>query len=125
VIFVVDDDPEMLKSLGRLLRAHGFEARLFASAEAFRARPDQAEATCLILDIQLGATSGIELRRELARSGSRLPVVFVTANDTEAIERAAKEAGCVAFLTKPFSTKALLDAVGRAHRLHGCGTPAS
>ena len=115
VIFVVDDDPDMLRSLGRLLKAHGFETRVFPSAEAFLAQADQADATCLILDIQLGGASGIELRRELSRSGSLVPVVFITANDNEATERAAIEAGCVAFLSKPFTARALLDAVGKAH----------
>ena len=115
VIFVVDDDPDMLRSLARLLKAHGFETRAFPSAEAFLAQADQADATCLILDIQLGGVSGIELRRELSRSGSPVPVVFITANDNEATERAAIEAGCVAFLSKPFTARALLDAVGKAH----------
>jgi CheY-like chemotaxis protein len=113
VIFVVDDDPSLLKSVGRSLRAHGYEARTFPSAEAFQA-VERSEASCLVLDIHLGGTSGIELQRELARSGSSIPVVFITGNDNEATERAAKEAGCIAYLAKPFTTKALMDAVNKA-----------
>jgi FixJ family two-component response regulator len=112
-IFVIDDDPSFLKSVGRALTAHGFETQLFSSAESFQ-QTDQGEASCLVLDIQLGGMSGIDLRRELARSGSQIPVVFITADDNERTKRAANEAGCTAYLTKPFSPQALLDAVNRA-----------
>jgi FixJ family two-component response regulator len=81
-IFVIDDDPSFLKSVGRALSAQGFEARLFSSAESFQ-QTDQGEASCLVLDIQLGGMSGIDLRRELVRSGSQIPVVFITANDND------------------------------------------
>jgi FixJ family two-component response regulator len=113
VIFVVDDDPSLLKSVGRLLRANGLEAQLFSSAEALL-EAGHSEATCLVLDIQLGGISGIELQRKLLRSGYTIPVVFITANDSEAAQRAAKEVGCVGYLTKPFAPKALMDAVSKA-----------
>ena len=114
MIFVIDDDPGMLKGIGRLLRAHGLEVRLFASAEAFQEQVDQHEASCLVVDIHLGGMSGIELRRQLSRSGSSLPVVFITANDSDKIRRAAIEAGCIAYLAKPISTEALIDAINKA-----------
>src|SRR5262245_4896177 len=78
-IAVVDDDPSMLKGLVRLLNAHGFGTQAFASAEAFLADSGAGSAACLVLDIHLGGISGIELRRRLTASGSRLPVIFITA----------------------------------------------
>jgi FixJ family two-component response regulator len=114
VVAVIDDDPGMLKAIERLLGAKGFDVEAFASAEAFLAGAAASEATCLVLDIHLGGMSGIELRRRLAESGSRLPVVFITALDDEATRKEAMEAGCVAFLRKPFLSHLLIDAIEKA-----------
>lgn len=110
-VHVVDDDVGFLKGMERLLSAHGLDVVTFSSAEAFQARANPDEASCLILDIHLGNTSGIDLMLSLLRSGSRIPVVLVTANDTDRIRRAAHAAGCKAFLQKPFPANALIDAV--------------
>jgi FixJ family two-component response regulator len=114
VVTVVDDDPTMLKAIARLLGAKGFDVEAFASAEAFLAGGTATKATCLILDIHLSGMSGIELRHRLAASGSRLPVIFITALDDEATRREAMKAGCVAFLRKPFLSRLLLDAIEKA-----------
>jgi FixJ family two-component response regulator len=114
LIAVVDDDAGILKSTGRALKGHGFEILLFTSAEAFQAGAGRSDLNCLVLDIQLGGMSGIELRRALSQSGSAVPVVFITANDKEATRRAAIEAGCVTYLLKPFTTRELLEAVDKA-----------
>jgi FixJ family two-component response regulator len=114
VVAVIDDDPAMRKAIERLLGAKGFDVEAFASAEAFLAAAAASEATCLVLDIHLGGMSGIELRRHLAESGSRLPVVFITALDDEATRKQAMEAGCVAFLRKPFLSHLLIDAIEKA-----------
>ena len=114
LVTVVDDDPAMLKALERLLGAKGFDVEAFASAEAFLASGTAAKAACLILDIHLGGMSGIELRHRLAASGSRLPVIFITALDDEATRKAAMEAGCVALLRKPFLSRLLLNAIEKA-----------
>jgi FixJ family two-component response regulator len=114
VVAVIDDDPAMRKAIERLLGAKGFDVEAFASAEAFLAGAAASEATCLVLDIHLGGMSGIELRRRLAESGSRLPVVFITALDDEATRKEAMEAGCVAFLRKPFLSHLLIDAIEKA-----------
>jgi FixJ family two-component response regulator len=68
-------------------------------------------ATCLLLDIHLGGISGIELQRRLAASGSKCPVIFMTANDDEGTRDEAVDAGCIAYLRKPFARHALLNAV--------------
>ena len=97
-----------------LLDAHGFATLAFASAEEFLARGAAKHADCLLLDIDLGGMSGIELRRQLKGLGSTLPIIFMTGLDDEAIERRALETGSVAFLRKPFSQRALVDAIGKA-----------
>ena len=86
VVVVVDDDPGLLKSVARLLAHHGIESRTFASAEALLASDSVQTATCLLLDIHLGGISGTQLQRRLAASGSKGPVIFMTANDDEAAQ---------------------------------------
>jgi FixJ family two-component response regulator len=114
VVAVVDDDPLMVKALERLLRASGFEVAAFESAEAFLALGESGDLACLVLDVSLGGISGIELAHRLAASGHRVPVIFITAVDNEATREEAVEAGCVAFLTKPFPAAALINAVSQA-----------
>ena len=113
-VYVVDDDPDILKSIGRLLRALGFGVQAFSSAEEFWARADPKDAVCLILDIHLGSTSGIDLRRQLSQLGSAVPVIFITGKDSEATRKAAMQVGCSAYLPKPFSAKALVDGINIA-----------
>jgi FixJ family two-component response regulator len=112
-ITVVDDDPTMLRAIERLLRVKGFEVETFASAEAFLA--GTGKASCLVLDIHLGGMSGIELRRRLVASGSEPPpTIFITAMDDEATRKEATEAGCVAYLRKPFLANLLIGAIDKA-----------
>ncbi len=113
-IFVVDDDRSILQGLNRLLRECGFEAVLFDSAEALRNHDDFSEALCIILDINLGDGSGIDLRRQLAAAGISLPVIYMTGNDSHQTRTAALESGCIAYLTKPFSAKSLMAPIERA-----------
>jgi FixJ family two-component response regulator len=112
-VFVVDDDGSMLQSIGRLLRQHGFEAILFNSAEAFERHGNIERALCVVLDINLSDGSGIDLRRSLGVPN----VVFMTGNDRHETRMAAIEVGCIAYLTKPFSAKSLIDAIHRAAAL--------
>src|SRR6266545_3127041 len=114
LVVVVDDDGSMLKSLERLLNAYGFDTEVFPSAEAFLARTCAREAACLVLDIHLGGMSGVELRRRLAVSGSAVPVIFMTAFDDEGTHEEAVEAGCVAYLHKPFPARLLIGAIETA-----------
>jgi len=114
VVYVVDDDAGMLKGIQRLLKASGFEAEVFESAEAFHDRANPGNALCVVLDVQLGGMSGIELSRELSQTGSGLPVIFITANDNATTRKATRDAGCLAYLPKPFPAKSLIDAIERA-----------
>ena len=112
-IAVIDDNPSMLKGLDRLLSAHGFRVQTFTSAELFLERFAECRADCLLLDIHLGGISGIDLQRRLTSSGTDLPVIFMTAIDNEATRQEAFDAGCVAYLRKPFLAKMLIDAINR------------
>jgi FixJ family two-component response regulator len=113
-VAVVDDDPSMLGAAETLLDANGYKAELFASAEDFLSRGLANQIDCLLLDIHLGGLSGIELRRQLKASNSKLPVIFMTALEDEAIRRQALSAGCVACLRKPFPAHQLVDAIEKA-----------
>ena len=114
VVFVVDDDPDMLRGVKRLLRQYGYEVTLFSSAEAFKNHTDFEEALCVILDINLGDGSGIELRHRLKAAGNTVPVIYITGNDTPTVRAAALQSGCLAYLTKPFSAKSLIEPLERA-----------
>src|SRR5258705_11202158 len=111
VVAIVEDDPSMLKGLQRLLTAHGFVTEAYTSAEKFLERGAESRASCLILDINLGGISGLELRRRLAAAGSRLPVIVMTSGDSETVQTAAIAAGCVAYLHKPFPAGHLMNAI--------------
>jgi FixJ family two-component response regulator len=114
VVFVVDDDPGTLRGVKRLLREYGYESVLFPSADALQNHDDFEEAFCVILDINLNDESGIDLRRRLKAAGISLPVIYITANDDPAVRMAALESGCLAYLTKPFSAKSLIEPIEKA-----------
>jgi FixJ family two-component response regulator len=113
VVAVVEDDVSMLRSVKRLLSALGFATELYDSAETYLHHAKKSAANCLLLDIDLGGISGIELKRRLTASGSRLPVIFMTAIEDERTKNDALAAGCVAFLQKPFAAAALMQALER------------
>ena len=113
-MIVVDDDAGLLKAVARLLAHDGIQSRTFTSAEALIESGSTQSATCLLLDIHFGGISGIELQRRLAAAGSKCPVIFLTANDDEATRNEAVDAGCIAYLRKPFARHALLNAVRKA-----------
>ena len=114
VVAVVDDDPGMLKSIERLLKAYKYQTAIFTSAEEFLDDTAAGAATCLVLDIHLGGMSGIDLRRRLTASGSGLPVIFISAVDDESVHEEALAAGCVAYLRKPFLAHLLIGAINKA-----------
>jgi FixJ family two-component response regulator len=119
-IAIVDDDALVRESLRDCVESAGYLAEGFASAEEFLASNSGENATCLILDIaclildiQLPGVSGLELQRRLS-DGARLPVVFVTANATDANRESALKLGAKGFLAKPVRCQELLNAVRAA-----------
>ena len=113
-VFIVDDDPSVRTSMDRLLRGRGFDTKLFGNAAALLDHGRFNTAVCIILDVNLGEKSGIDLRRTLAEKGVEAPVIYVTGNDCPANRAAALASGCVAYLTKPFAAQSLIDSVERA-----------
>lgn len=114
VVFLVDDDEQLLRALGRLLRQHGFTTEAFASAEAFLREQDASQPGCLVLDVNLPGLDGLALQRRLAERGSSRPIIFLTGHgDIPASVRAIK-AGAIDFLTKPVAGETLLAAVREA-----------
>jgi FixJ family two-component response regulator len=116
LIAIVDDDRWMRRSLERLLKAAGFRAEAFISAEHYLATGNHEGTDCLILDIGLPGMNGFELERHLKAEQNRLPIVFVSAHDEPGVRDKAADAGAVAFLGKPFDDNALLDAISSALR---------
>ena len=114
LVFVVDDDPGMLRGLKRLLRQNGYDSLLFLSVEAFENHNDFESAICIILDINLTDGSGIELRHRLKVAGISVPVIYITGNGNPAVRMAALQSGCLAYLEKPFSAKSLIEPLERA-----------
>ena len=115
-VFLVDDEPGMLKALGRLLRAEGFKVQPFASAAAFLAAPPPPPSccACLVLDVSMPVMDGLELQRRLTAGGSPLPVIFLTGHGDIPMSVRAIKAGAVDFLTKPVQAAGLLQAVRAA-----------
>jgi FixJ family two-component response regulator len=112
-VAIVDDDERLCRSLGRLLRAAGFQPIAYASAEAFLADNKHPQFDCLVLDIQLGGMSGIELAQRLVAEGGHAPIVFITAHDDPVARVEAEAAGCVAYFRKTDSGAEVLEAIRR------------
>ena len=114
LVIVLDDDPSVLRSIQRLLKAYGIDCELFQSVHDFQSRARLHLASCLVLDINLDGESGINLRKKLAVTWPSIPAIFITANDSEGSRKAATEAGCIAYHVKPFSAKSLIGAIEKA-----------
>ena len=112
VIGVIDDDPSVLKSLARLLRAAGFFVVPFASTELFLETHQAWTLHCLVLDVHFEGMSGFDLETYLSDSGLKFPIVFITAHDDAALRERVEATG-QAFLRKPFEETELLEAINR------------
>jgi FixJ family two-component response regulator len=113
-IFLVDDDPGVLKALSRVLRGEGWSVEAFESAEAFLARSAHTVEGCLVLDVTMPGLDGLELQRRLVETGKLLPIVFVTGHGDIPMSVQAIKAGATDFLTKPVQAQALVAAVRAA-----------
>lgn len=110
-VFVIDDDPSMRDILGRLASSVGLQADTFSSTQEFLHTPRPNIPSCLILDVRLPGTSGLDFQRDLAKAKDRIPIVFVTGYGDIAMSVQAMKAGAVDFLTKPFRNQDVLDAI--------------
>jgi FixJ family two-component response regulator len=116
-VFVVDDDPSMLRGMRRLLKQHGYDTIPFETAKALKDYDDFNQAFCIVLDVNLSDGSGIDLRHHLADSGIEVPIIYITGNDSHATRMAAMASGCLAYLTKPFTARSLIEPIEKAAAL--------
>ena len=114
IVFIIDDDASVRKSLSRLLRSASYTTETFASAEEFLAREHFNGIGCLLLDVQMPGLSGMDLQEELNKADYHMPIVFITGHGDIPMSVEAMKKGAVDFLTKPFDDKELLQAVGKA-----------
>jgi FixJ family two-component response regulator len=117
LVSVVDDDESVRESLPDLLQEFGFAVRAFSSAEEFLASDCVGQTRCLILDIAMPGMSGPDLQRELTRRRQEIPIVFITAHVDETVRPRVLALGVVECLFKPFTEKALREAVNAALRV--------
>jgi len=113
-VAVVDDDESVRRSFSRLLRSAGFHPVTYASAEALLKDAKRPRFDCLLLDIQLGGMSGLELSRRLAAVKDSTPVIFITAHDEPEVRSQALATGCAAFFRKTDPGEQVLAAIRRA-----------
>ena len=110
-VLVIDDDPDLRASVGRLLRSLGLDAQLFASISDFLRSDPPDGPTCLVLDVRLPGRSGLDLQRELAAANKEVPIIFITGHGDIPMSVQAMKGGAIEFLTKPFRDQELLDAI--------------
>jgi FixJ family two-component response regulator len=113
-VAIVDDDASLCRSLARLLRLAGYEPSTFSSAEDFLDQSDDRRFFCVLLDVQLGGMSGLDLQRAMAERGDPTAIIFITALDDAAMRAEATRGGCAAFFSKTDDGTRILDAIRRA-----------
>jgi FixJ family two-component response regulator len=119
-IFIVDDDASVLRSIARVVRQAGYEARAFASAEEFLSSAPllPPQPACLVVDLTMPGIGGLELQRQLAATPAACPVIFISGNGTIPATVQAMKQGAVTFLSKPFDNDDLLRAIAEAVEQH-------
>ena len=114
VVFVIDDDESMRRSLATLLRSVKLDARVFSSPQEFMRAERPDVPGCLVLDVRLPGLSGLAFQEQLAKDGIALPIIFITGHGDVPMTVRAMKAGAVEFLSKPFDDQVLLDAINGA-----------
>ncbi|HEU4690131.1 MAG TPA: response regulator, partial [Vicinamibacterales bacterium] len=110
-VAVIDDDASLCRSLARLLQLSGFQPITFESAEQFLADPLRTHFGCLLVDVQLGGMTGIEMHQKLIEEGNRTPVIYITAFDDPRAQADAAKLGYAGYFRKTDAGQAILDAV--------------
>lgn len=124
VVYILDDDASIRDALKSLIRSVGLRVELFGSAQEFLQWQRPAIPSCLVLDVRLPGTSGLDLQHQLEEANIHIPVIFITGHGDIPMSVSAMKAGAVEFLTKPFRDQDLLDAIqlaldrDRARRVH-------
>jgi FixJ family two-component response regulator len=114
IVFVVDDDSSVRRALRRLICTAGYEVEVFESAARYLEREPAERPACLVLDIRMPGTSGLDLQQAIGGTPRELPIVFITGHGDEGVRNQAMSAGAVDVLYKPLDQTILLDAIDRA-----------
>ena len=114
IVFVVDDDPSIRKSLERLIKSAGFNVVTFATAHEFLDRHSHKGPSCLVLDVKMPGLNGLKLQEKLLLEKDTMPIIFITGHGDIPMSVKAIKKGAIDFLSKPFDEKDLLDAVREA-----------
>jgi FixJ family two-component response regulator len=122
LISIIDDDESVRRTTALLIESLGFRAAAFESAEKFLSSDHLNDAACLIVDVRMPDMNGLQLQSQLAATGSRIPIIFITAYDDKASRQRAMQAGAAAFLGKPFTDEELLQWIRSALRQEESGT---
>jgi two-component system, LuxR family, response regulator FixJ len=118
VVYVVDDDPDVRRSVSFLVSILDVEVRALETAEAFLSRWRPGDTGCLVLDVRMPGTSGLELQEQMRKRGIDLPIIFVSGHGDIPMAVRAIQGGAIDFLTKPYSDQDLLDLIQRALLSH-------
>lgn len=111
-VALVDDDAVFRDMLASLLEMSGMAVEQYDTGEEFlAAAAEDCQAACVVLDVQLGTMTGLEVAQQLPEIGFVRPVIFITGSVEERFEKQAEDLGCVAFLRKPFRRDALIEAI--------------
>jgi FixJ family two-component response regulator len=114
IVYVVEDDEAVRRSLARLIRTVGLSVETFPSAKAFLDTPRPDRPACLVLDVRLPGPSGLELQAALGESQRAMPIIFITGHGNVPMSVQAMKSGAFDFLQKPFDDQELLGAIQRA-----------
>jgi FixJ family two-component response regulator len=115
-VFIIDDDAGVRESIHDLVESVSLRAESFATAHGFLSGERRDGPSCLVLDVRLPDTSGLDLQQELSRAGVKIPIIFITGHADIPMTVKAMKSGAVEFLTKPFREQDLLDVIHRALR---------
>jgi FixJ family two-component response regulator len=114
VVYIVDDEEGVRRSIARLVRSVGLRAETFPSAQAFLAQKLEAGPACLVLDVRLPGQSGLDVQAAMGPSQRAMPIIFITGGGNVAMSVRAMKEGALDFLEKPFESETLLECIQRA-----------
>jgi FixJ family two-component response regulator len=114
IVFIIDDDPSIRSSIQGMLKSVGLRSESFATTQEFLSRPAADGPSCLVLDVRLPGVSGLDFQQKLAEADVKIPIIFITGHGDIPMSVRAMKSGAVEFLTKPFRSQELLDAIQQA-----------
>ena len=115
-VYIVDDDESVCRALKTLLMTFGFEVKTFNSAKSFFDAVTNDDPGCLVLDIHMPEMDGWTMQKKIVDSGSKRPVIFISAEKQDRVSDCALKAGAVGFLQKPFDGQTLVNLINEALR---------